>query len=78
VKIRNRFYVAAPAVTTHTEQDQANTERSARWTHPTLKAALAHAETILEENPNKDHVAVVQIVRVVRRKKAPVVVEVVR
>lgn len=89
MKIRNRFYVAAPSVTTEREQAQDNTEknvhlavssgdRSGKWTRKDLKAAIAHAEQILELEPSKDHVAVVQIVRVVRRKKAPVVVEVVK
>lgn len=87
-KVRNKFYVAAPNVTTNSEQDQINDDtvrlstdsgdRNGKWTRPTLPAAIAHAETILEKEPNRDHVAIVQIVRIVRRKKLPAVVEVVR
>jgi hypothetical protein len=88
VKIRNRFYVAAASVTTNREQGQVNEPKNVhlsgpnndggRWTRPTLAAAVAHAQQILEDNPSQDHVAITQIVRIVRRKKAPVVVEVVR
>lgn len=48
-----------------------------KWTRRDLKDAIKHAEQILEAQPNRDHVTIVKIVRVVRRKKAPVVVEVV-
>lgn len=90
VKVRNRFYVAAPSVTTASEQDQVNTSdkvhlmtqpnepQSGKWTRHTLKDALAQAEKILEANPKQDHVAIVQIVRIVRRKKQPLVVETIR
>lgn len=89
MKVRNRFYVAAPSVTTSSEQAQDNLEgkvrlsvspndRNGKWTRKTLAAAISHAETMLEQDPSKDHIAIVQIVRVVRRKKAPVVVEVVK
>lgn len=89
VKIRNRFYVAAPSVTSPSEQSQDNTaknvhlatrpsDRSGKWTRKDLKDAIAHAEQILEDDPSKEHVAVVRIVRVVRRKKMPAVVEVIK
>lgn len=89
MKVRNRFYVAATSVTSNSEQAQDNTsdkvhlavssgDRHGKWTRKNLKDAIKHAEDLLELEPSKDHVAIVQIVRVVRRKKAPVVVEVVR
>lgn len=89
VKIRNKFYVAAPSVTNHSEQDQnnvapavrlarSNHDPSSKWTRHTLKDAITHAEQMLEDNPKMEHVAVVQIVRMVRRKKQPVIVETVR
>lgn len=90
MRVRNKFYVAAPAVTSHAEQDQVNDKdkvalavshqggTGAKWTRPSLKDALLHAEQILEGNPKQDHVAIVQIVRIVRRKKQPIVVETVR
>jgi hypothetical protein len=88
MKVRNRFYVAAPSVTSASEQDQVNSnpamlavspnDRCRSWTRSTLKDAVEHARKVLEQDPSKDHVAIVQIVRVVRRQKAPVVVEVVK
>lgn len=88
-KVRNRFYVAAPSVTTASEQDQDNIpknvalavssgDRSGKWTRKTVADAIAHAEKILEVNPTQDHVAISQIVKIVRRKRAPIVVENVR
>lgn len=90
VKVRNRFYVAAPSVTTAAEQDYVNTENlvslqtlpnepgNGKWTRHLLKDTIEQAEKILEANPKQDHVAIVQIVRIVRRKKMPLVVETVR
>jgi hypothetical protein len=90
MKVRNRFYVAAPSVTTESEQAQDNipgkgvrlsvspNDRGGRWTRKNLADAIKHAEEVLDQDPNKDHVAIVRIVRVVRRKKAPVVVEVIK
>jgi len=87
-KVRNRFYVASPNVTRDAEQHQLNVpgavplasdhHSSGRWTRPTLEAALNHAREILDTDPNLDHVAVVQIVRVVRRQEMPVTIEVVK
>lgn len=109
MKVRNRFYAAAPHCTTASEQDQDNlpgkvtlatplkasvdsrnvggdsyggrqTGRfsTGKWTRKTLDDAVNMAEQMLEAQPERDHVAIVQIVRIVRRKKAPITVEVVR
>lgn len=89
LKVRNRFYIAASLVTSASEQDQDNTsdkahlalrsgDRSGKWTRKTVKDAVAHAEQILADEPGKDHVAIVQIVKIVRRKAAPIIVENVR
>lgn len=51
-------------------------ENTGRWTRKDLKGAVEHAEQILEANPTQDHVVIVKMVRIVRRKKAPLVVEV--
>lgn len=87
MKIRNKFYVAAPSVTTPREQDQDNidpAQQSIRpsdasmgkqWTRKDLKAAVEHATALLEADPKLEHVAISRIVTLVRRKKAPVVVE---
>jgi hypothetical protein len=86
VRVRNKFYVAAPSVTTHSEQDQDNTEktvhlavssgdRSGKWTRKDLAAAVAHAQQVLEADPSKDHVAVVKIVKIIRRPKPKYIVE---
>lgn len=105
MKIRNRFYIASPHVTSEGEQAQDNlpdkvtlaeavkvggedaaytvprqTGRYSRgkWTRKNLADAIKTAEGILETQPDRDHVAIVRIVRIVRRKKQPVVVEVVK
>lgn len=88
VKIRNRFYVASPSVTKDLEQAQDNLpdqtdlathhQGAGKWTRKKLADVVAQAEVILAQDPQKDHVAIVQIVRVVRRKVAPIIVEVVR
>ncbi len=71
--VTNKFYVGAARL-------------SQGWAKPTLAEAIKHAEELLEEReqqggedymgrPLPDHITVVKIVAVVRRKKAPVVVE---
>lgn len=100
VKIRNRFYLAAPHVTSASEQAQDNTpdkvalstpivrssgesfggrqtgrHNPGKWTRKDLKAAIAHAEEVLAAQPERDHVAVVRIVKIVRRPKPKFVVE---
>ncbi len=86
MKVRNKFYVAAPTVTSHSEQNQINDpkhvrlsmsplDRGGKWTRKDLASAVEHARRILNDDPNKDHVAVVQIVKIVRRQVAPVIVE---
>lgn len=85
VKIINKFYVASPNVTTPAEQKQLNTpenvalavtsHHAGRWTRPTLNAALEHAKSMLENDPNLEHVAIVKIVKLVRRKAQPLIVE---
>lgn len=81
-KVVNRFYVAASNVTTLAEQGQVNEGHSTqkpfgdrRWTKAKLEDAVAHATEVLDAEPGRDHVAIVRIVVVVRRKKTPVVVE---
>lgn len=86
VKIRNRFYIASPAVTTHSEQGQDNTvdkvhlstsplDHSGKWTRKDLKDTIAHAETMLAANAKLEHVAIVKIVKIVRRPKPKFIVE---
>jgi len=45
------------------------------WPKKTLKEAVAHAKQLMEENADMDQVIVVQIVRVVKRKATPLIVE---
>jgi hypothetical protein len=59
---RNKFYVGAESALDR------------NWGHPTLPKAIAHAEELMEEQ-GRDEMFVVQIIRVVRRRKAPVEVE---
>lgn len=56
---RNKFYVGADSAL----------ERN--WGHPTLAKAVAHAEEVMDEQ-DRDAVFIVQIIRVVRRKRSPV------
>lgn len=91
VKIRNRFYVAADRVATASEQGQDNIKKNVafagvdtqsrvhgKWTRKTLADAVEHAHDILENDPTKDHVAIVKIVKLVRRPKPKFIVEDVR
>lgn len=81
-KIRNKFYVAHNKVHSLAEQNQPNEPtviaQPQRWTRATLKDAIKHAEAILEANPQQEEACVVQIVRRVRRRKLPLIVETVR
>ena len=77
VKINNKFYVAAERVTTAKEQ-ALNPIAYKQWPKKTLAEAIKHAEEILNESSLKDHVAIVKIIRVVRRKEVPIVVETVK
>lgn len=86
MKVRNRFYVAATTVTLESEQAQPNvegqiklsvspTDRSGKWTRNTLAAAIEHGEALLAADASKDHVAIVKIVKIVRRPKPKFIVE---
>lgn len=65
----NKFYCSA----THISGAIAIGE-NADWTHPTLDKAIDHAKELLEEQ-DMEVVAVVEIIRLVRRKSQPIVVE---
>lgn len=77
----NKFYVASDSMLTEQEQGTPNTlvergrGRHVRWAKFDVKQAIDHATSILEADPSKDHVAIVKIIKVVRRKKMPVIVE---
>lgn len=92
-KVLNRFYVASDKMMSQEEQGTVNTgeptrerydgyERQAprhrRWAKRDLSQAIDHAREILEQNPSKQEVAIVRIVKVVRRKAMPIIVEDVR
>jgi hypothetical protein len=90
-KVNNPYYVASPNVTTPREQDQKNiaagtgtaclatpSNPNGRWTRPTVDAAIEHANEMLAKDPSLEHVAIVKIVRVVRRPKIKNVVEVIK
>lgn len=85
-KVLNKFYVASPTVTTQEEQGQLNDPKTVRlagphsvhggkWTRKDVAGAIEHARIILADNPAQDHVAIVKIVKIVRRKEAPITVE---
>jgi len=48
------------------------------WTHPTLDKAIKHATNIIECDKDKEIVIVVKIVTIVRRKKIPVSIEILK
>jgi hypothetical protein len=77
MKINNKFYVSADRVITNAEQ-MTGKRFPGTWTHKTLAEAIKHAEELLEQDPACECKAIVQIIRVVRRKKAPVIVEMVK
>lgn len=52
--------------------------RHTRWAKHDLKQAIEHAREILDNDPSKNEVAIVRIVKMVRRKATPVIVEDVR
>ena len=68
MKIKNKFYVSSPRM-------HANNTAHQTWGKPTLSEAIDHAKEVLEENPDHEYEYVVQIVRVIRRQKMPVIVE---
>lgn len=45
------------------------------WSKATLAEAIAHAKQILNENTDREEATIVQVVRVVRRQRVPLVVE---
>lgn len=69
----NKFYCAATRISS-----AVGLGRNDYWTKPSMDAAVKHAETILEENPDQQCIVIVKIVAVVKRQKQPVRVQVVR
>lgn len=56
---RNRYYVGHPSVLDR------------NWGHATLGDAINHADEVMAEQ-ERDEVFIVQIIRIVRRRRAPV------
>lgn len=69
MKLKDKFYVAADRIV------DGNCHSS--WRKPTIEAAVQHAKELMETG-DTDVKYIVQIVRVVRRKKMPIQVEVVK
>jgi hypothetical protein len=65
MKIVKKFYVAADRVTSY----------GADWCHPTLEGAIKHAEKLLEQEPGTKAKYIVKIIKVVKRRNMPVIVE---
>lgn len=59
------FYVAHPKIGGYGDE----------WSKTSLEAAVRHAKDLLEREPAREHMLVVQVVRVVRRQKLPLLVE---
>lgn len=49
--------------------------RQGIWAKETLIEATVHAQKVLADNPNKDEVFIVEVVRVVKRKLPDVMIE---
>lgn len=64
MKITKKFYVGSQSMINGTRND---------WAHTTLNGAIDHAKKIAEET-EEDQI-VVQIIRVVKRQKTPIIVE---
>jgi len=69
MKKLNRFYIGADHIARSIE-----TGKNDPWTKSTLLEAIKHAEKVLDDE-DRNVVVVVQIVRIVRRRKAPIVIE---
>ncbi len=65
MKVERKYYVAHPRM-----KDPANS-----WAHATEADAIEHAEDLLRADPHSEFQFVVKIIKVVRRKEPPVVVE---
>jgi len=63
MKLKNRFYVASDRIVEGGVNPQ--------WRKPTLEAAVRHAQELMDSD-DTDEKYIVQIVRVIRRKKAPI------
>ncbi len=72
MKITKRFYVGANKVFDTKEFGEMCGKS---WAKSTLEEAINHAKKILEDKPEQEYAFVVQIIRVVRRKQQPLVVE---
>jgi hypothetical protein len=68
-KVTNRFYVA------HSKINSDLHSLSPGWAKPTLEDAIEHARKLMEENHNTEECLIVEVIRVVRRKKTPISVE---
>lgn len=60
VSVKNKFYCGATDILSN------------GWAKPTLEEAIKNARKILDENPDRDKIAIVQIIRVVTREKTPI------
>ena len=65
----NKYYVAYPKIWSSEDT----------WSKPTLDAAIDHAKEILNSQGgrHRDYCLIVKVVRIVRRKEEPIIVEVV-
>lgn len=66
----NKFYMAARHIS-----EAVGKGRNADCTRVSLEAAITEAKHYLHENPGTDCVAIVQIIKLVRRDRPPIIVE---
>ena len=79
MKIRNRFYASGEHLTALKEQAQVHDETTDKrlWTRSTLEDAIERARQMLMDDPQRNVVAISQIIRLVRRLDPPIRVEIV-
>lgn len=69
--INRRFYIGSSQLISHAEQEGANP----KYAQPDLLSAIDAAERRLAADPSLKEVSVVEIIAIVRRRRAPVEVE---
>lgn len=75
MKITKKFYVGANKVFNTHDYGPLTGET---WAKKTEAEAIEHAKQILEEKPDQDFAFVVKVIKVIRRKRVPLVVETIK
>jgi len=71
----NQFYIGSNSVLQVKNRMRGSASNYGTWGHPTIDLAIRHAQQLLNDEPDKDSVFIVQIIKVVKRQSSPIVVE---